>query len=135
MCNNNGELAGDSGKKNVRFCGQMISCMPPGNTHVDLKVVNSSFNDYAYLIEAVPSCCIPLDTRKHSQFHVFVGIRCPAFFGSGTGVSTVTYPLPFYHMNFWATPFDTVSTSFFFGNAKVTQEPLCQGWLLIQDHK
>lgn len=119
MCNNNGELAGDSGKENVRLCGQMVSCMPPGNAHVDFKVVNGSFDSRAYFIEAVPFFRIPLDTGKHPQLHVFIGIGCPAFFGSGAGVFTVTYPLPFYHMNLWAAPFDTFSTSFFFGNAEV----------------
>ena len=65
MCDNSGKLAGDSGKENIRFCGQMISCMPPGNAHVDLKVVNGPFDNRAYLIEAVPFFRIPLDTRKH----------------------------------------------------------------------
>lgn len=119
MCNNDGKLAGDSGKENICFCGQMVSCMSPSNAHVDLEVVNGSFDNRAYLIEAVPFFRIPLDIRKHSQFHVFIGIRSPALLGGGTGVFTVTYPLPFYHMNLWTAPFDTVSTSFFFGNAEV----------------
>ena len=118
-CNNNGELAGDSGKDNIRFCSQMIFCMPPSNAHIDHKVVNGSFDERAYLIEAVSFFHIPLDTRKHPQFHVFVGIRCHALSGGGTGTFTVTYPPHFYHMNFWIAPFDTVSTSFFFGDAEV----------------
>lgn len=122
MCNNHGELAGNSSKENIRFSGQMVSCMPSGNAHVDLKVVNGSFDDRAYFIEAVPFLCIPLDTRKHPQFHVFVSIRCPAFFCGGTGVFTVTYPLAFYHMNLWIAPFDTVSTSLLFGDAEVFME-------------
>lgn len=85
MCNNNGELAGNPGKENIRFCGQMVSCMPPGNAHVDFKVVNGHFDNRAHLIEAVPFFRIPLDTGKHPQFHVFIGIRCPAFFCGGTG--------------------------------------------------
>ena len=119
MCNNNGELAGNPGKEDIRFCGQMVSCMSPGNAHVDLEVVNGSFDNRAYLIEAVPFLRIPLDTGKHPQFHVFIGIRSPALLGGGTGVFTVTYPLPFYHMDLRAAPFDTVSTSFFFGNAEI----------------
>lgn len=119
VCNDNGKLAGNPSKEDIRFCGQMVPCVSPGNAHVDLKVVNGSFDNCAYLVEADPFFRIPLDTGKHSQFHVFVGIRCPALLGCGTGVFTVAYPLPFYHMNLWTAQFDTVSTSFFFGNTEV----------------
>lgn len=119
MCNNNGELAGDSSKENVCLCGQMVSCMPSGNAHVDFKVVNGSFDNGGYFIEAVPFFRISLDIRKHPQFHVFIGIGCTAFFGSGAGIFAVINPLPFYHMNFWTAPFDMVSTSFIFGDAEV----------------
>lgn len=57
---------------------KMFSCMPPGNEHADLKVFNGSFDNGAYLIRAVPFFRIPLDIRKHPQFHIFVGIRSPA---------------------------------------------------------
>ena len=52
--NNSGKLTGDPGRENIRFCGQMVSCMPPGNVHVDFKVANGPFDNCAYLIEAVP---------------------------------------------------------------------------------
>ncbi len=119
MCNNDGKLACDSGKKNIRFCGQMVLRMPSGNTHVDLEVVNGSFDNRAYLIEAAPFFRIPLDTGKHPQFHVFIGIRCPSLFCGGTGFFTITYPLSFYHMDLWTAPFDAVSALFFFSSTTV----------------
>ena len=119
MRNNNGALAGNPGKENTRFCGQMVSCMPPGNVQVDLKVVNGSFGNRMYLIEAVPFFRIPLDTRKRPQFHVFIGIRCPALFGGGTGVFTITDPLSFHRMNPGTAPFDVVSVPIFSGNTTV----------------
>lgn len=119
VCDDNGKLAGNPGKENIRFCGQMVPCVPSGDAHVDLEVVDGSFDNRAYLIEAVPFFRIPLDAGEHPQLHVFIGIRCPALFGGGAGGITVTYPLPFYHVDLGAAPFDAVGTPFFFGNTGV----------------
>ena len=59
VCNDNSKLAGNPGKEDIRFCSQMVSCVPPGNAHINLKVVNGPFDNRAYLIEAVPFFRIP----------------------------------------------------------------------------
>lgn len=44
--------------------------MSPGNVHVDLEVVNGSFDDRAYLIEVVSFFRIPLDTDSNKFYRV-----------------------------------------------------------------
>ena len=76
-CNNNGKLTILARKTSAFVVIDFLYAFS-GNAHVDLKMVNGSFYDRAYFIETVPFFCIQLNTRKHPQFHVFVGIRCLA---------------------------------------------------------
>ena len=45
VSNNNGKLAGNSGKKNIGFCGDTVSGFPSGNTHIDFQVVNGTVHN------------------------------------------------------------------------------------------
>lgn len=119
MCDDNGKLAGYSGEKYIRFRGKVVPGMPSGDTHVDLEVVDRPLDDGAYLIEPAPFIRIPLDAGEHPQFHIFISIGSPSLFDCGAGIFTVTDPLPLHHMDFWASPFETVGAPLFFCNTTV----------------
>ena len=113
------KMAGNSSQKHICFCGCMVSGSFTCDAHVGFKVVNCSFYAGSYLIKINPFRGVPLDTWKHTELHVFVGISSSAFLYSGTGIWTVTYSVSFYHTNFRTAPFDTVRTSFFFRDSAV----------------
>lgn len=91
----------------------MIACSASGNTHIDLKMVDCAFHNRPDFIEGVPFLCIPLDSWKHAEIHVFIGIGGSAFFSSATRCFTVADPLAFYHVDLRTAPFIAVSSSFF----------------------
>lgn len=103
-----GKLAGNPGEEYIRFCSDMVAGLPPGDTHVDLEMVNASFHDGPDFIKGNPFIRIPLDTGKHTEVHVFISIGCTPFFSGAAGILAIAYPLPFYHVDFRADPFVAV---------------------------
>ena len=106
--NNHGKLAGNACKEHIRFCGGMVTCFSPGDTHAGFEVVDGTFHNGSDFIGGIPFIRITLDAGEHAEVHVIVSISGPAFFGSTARVFTIADPLPFYHVNFWANPFITV---------------------------
>ena len=113
MGNNNGKLTGNPGKEHIRFRSGMVSGFPSGDTHVGFEMVNGPLHDRPDFIEGNPFVRTPLDAGKHAEVHVFVSISSAAFFGSAAWILTITYPLSFDHVYFWADPFVAVRASFF----------------------
>lgn len=113
MRNNDSQLAGNPGKKNIRFRSGMVPGLPSGDAHIGFEVVNGTFHNSPYFIEGNPFIRIPLDTGKHTEVHVFVSIGGTPLFGGAARFRAVAYPLAVYHADFGADPFVTVRTAFF----------------------
>ncbi len=103
-----GKLAGNPGEEYIRFRSGMIPGLSPGNTHVGFEMVNAPFHDGPDFIKGNPFIRIPLDTGKHTEVHIFVSIGCASLLSGAAGLLTIAYPLPFYHVDFWADPFVAV---------------------------
>lgn len=97
----------------------MISGMFASYAHIYFEVIDGSFYGSSYFIEGIPFRGITLDSRKHAKIHVFIGVSGSAFFGCAARMFAFTNPMPVFHMNFGAAPFDTVRTSFFLCNATI----------------
>ena len=106
--NNDCQLAGNPGKKNIRFGRCVVSGLPPGSTHIDLEMVDGAFHTGSYFIEGIPFVTIPLDAREHAEVHIFVSVSGASSFGCAAGFLTIADPLPLYHMYFGADPFVAV---------------------------
>lgn len=113
VCNNHDKLAGNSGKKYISLCSGMISGPASGYTHVGFKMVDLPLHNRPDFIEGGPFIRIPLDSWKHAEVHVIVGIGGSALLSGAAGLFTAADPLPFYHADFGTAPFITVSTPFF----------------------
>ena len=118
MGNNDCELAGNPGKKNICF-GGVVSGFSSSNTHVDFQVVNSTFHNGSELVKGEPVIRIPLDTGEHAEVQIFVSISGTPFLCRCTGIFAVADIFPLYHVHFGADPFDAVSTSFLVGNTTI----------------
>ena len=108
MCNDDRQLAGNPGKKNICFGCCMVPGFSPGSTHIALKMVDGAFHNGSYFIEGSPFARIPLDAGEHAEVHVFVSVSGTSFFGRAAGLLTITDPLPFSHVNLRADPFVAV---------------------------
>lgn len=112
MRNNDSQLADNARKENIRFRSGMVTGLPPGDTHIGFAMVNAPFRDDPDFVKGTPFIRIPLDTGKHTEVHVFVSIGCVPLFSGAAGLLTITYPPPFYHVDFWADPFVAVGPPF-----------------------
>lgn len=112
MCNNDSQLAGNPGKKNIRFRSGMAAGFPPGDTHVGFEMVNAPFHDGPDFIKGNSFIRIPLDTGKHPKVHVFISIGGTPLFGGAARFRAVAYPFAVYHVDFGTDPFITVGTPF-----------------------
>lgn len=113
MRNNDSQLAGNPGKKNIRFRSNMVTGFPPGDTHVGCEMVNAPFHDGSDFIKGNPFIRIPLDAGKHTEVHVFVSIGGTSLFGGTARFRAVAYPLTVYHVDFGTYPFVTVRAALF----------------------
>ncbi len=91
----------------------MVTGFSPGNAHVGFEVVDGTFHNGPDFIGGNPFLGVALDTGEHTEIHVVVSVSGPPLLGGAAGFLTVTDPLPFYHMDFWADPFIPVRTPFF----------------------
>ncbi len=119
MGNNNCQLAGDTCKESISFCGGVVPGFSSGGTHINLKVVDGTFHSSPDPVSVSPFLGITLDTRKHAQLHVFVGVSGPSLFSCAAGMPTLAKPLPLLVPHFRAAPFDAVCASLFFSHAMV----------------
>ena len=106
--NNDCQLAGNPGKKNIRFGRCVVSGLPPGSTHIDLEMVDSVFHNGPYFIEGNPFIRIPLDAWEHAEVHIFVSVSGVSFLSRSAGLLTIADPLPFNHVYLRADPFVAV---------------------------
>ena len=97
----------------------MVPGLSSGNAHVGLEVVDGMFHNGPDPVGSIPFIGITLDTGKHAQFHVFISVCCPAFFGGAAGMSASAVPLVFFVLHSGASPFDTVCPPFFFCHTMV----------------
>lgn len=67
LCNHDSQLAGNIGKKNLRFPGGMVAGLPSGDTHIDFEMINALFYDGPDFIKENPFIGIPLDTGKYMR--------------------------------------------------------------------
>ena len=111
--NNYGELARNTGKKDIRFCGDMVARLPPSDTHIDLQVVDRTLYDCTDLIKRDPFFGVPLDSGEFAEVHVFVSISGAPFFCRAAWFFTIADILAIHHMDFWTPPFFPVSPAFF----------------------
>ena len=88
----------------------MVSGLSTSDTHIGFEVIDGTFYNSSYFIDAIPFIRITLDTRKHAQIHVFIGISCPVSFGRAARVIAITNPA-FMIVYFGADSFDTVRPS------------------------
>lgn len=86
----------------------MVTGFPPGDTQVGFEIVDAPFHDGPDFIKGNPFIRIPLDARKHTEIHVFVGICGVSFFSRAARGFTIADPLPLYHVDFWTDPFVAV---------------------------
>lgn len=80
VCDNDGQLAGNSSKKHIRFRSEMVTGFPFGNAHVGFEMVNGALYNSPYFIEGDPFIGIPLDAGEHAEVHVFIRVRGTSFF-------------------------------------------------------
>ena len=113
MCDNHGKLAGNPCQEHISLGRGVIADPATSDTHVDFKVVDCPFHNRPDFIEGVPFICIPLDSGKHPEPHIAVGIGGPALPGSAAGILTIADPLALYHVDFRADPFIPVSPPLF----------------------
>ncbi len=59
-------LAGNPGKKNIRFRSGMVTGFPPGDTHVGFEMVNAPFHDCFDFIKGNPFIRIQLNLSFNS---------------------------------------------------------------------
>ena len=119
VSNDYSQLAGNTCEEDIRFRGGMVAGFSSGNTHIDFKVANSTFHDGSDFVSVIPFVGITLNTREHTQFHVFIGVSGSSFFSRAAGILTFTMPLAFYVTHLRASPFDAVSPTFLFCDTKV----------------
>lgn len=120
VCNDHSDLASNTSKEYVCLGGGMVPGLTSSDTHVYLKVIDGTFHNGAYLVKRDPFLRIPLDAGEHAQVHILGGIGGTAFFGTAAGDITITDPFTFYHVDFGATPFDAVGSSFFTSDTTIT---------------
>jgi len=77
----------------------MVPGFSSGNAHVDFKVVDGSLYNGSDFVKEYPFFRVPLDAGEYTEIHVFISINSAPFFGSATGVFTVTDILPFDHIH------------------------------------
>ncbi len=119
MGNNDGKLTCNSGKKNICFCGGVVSGFSSGNTHVDFQVVNGTFYNGSDFVKGIPFFGISLNAGEHAEIQIFICLGGTSFGGGRAGCVTIADILAFYHMNFGANPFDAVITSLFVSNTAI----------------
>ena len=111
----------------------MVSGLSTSDTHIGFEVIDGTFYNSSYFIDAIPFIRITLDTRKHAQIHVFIGISCPVSFGRAARVIAITNPA-FMIVYFGADSFDTVRPSIFLCNALVFHGKIRiirAGWITV----
>lgn len=59
--------AGNASEENISFCGGMVSGLSTSDTHIGFEVLDGTFYNSSYFIDAIPFIRITLDTRKHAQ--------------------------------------------------------------------
>lgn len=119
MGNDYRKLAGNAGQKDIRLCGGMVPGFSSGNAHVGFKMIDGSFDNGPDLVKSNPFLRVSLNTGKHTEIHIFIGISGATFFSSTAGFFTVADPCPLLIAHFGAAPFDTVSPSLLPGNTQV----------------
>ena len=95
MCNDDRQLAGNPGKKNICLGRCMVPGFSPSSTHIDFEMVDGAFHNGSYFIEGSPFVRIPLDAWEHAEVHVFVSVSGTSSFGRVARVHTIADPLPF----------------------------------------
>lgn len=117
--NNDCKLAGNTGKEYIRFCGGVIPGFSSGNTHVYFQVVDGTFHNGPNLVKRIPFTGIPLNTGKHAEIEIFIGVGGMSLFGSAAGITAFADSLPFFVVHSGTSPFDTVRPLLFFCNTKM----------------
>lgn len=84
-----------------------------GNAHIDFEVTDDTFYNRSGFVEGFPFVRIMLDAGEHAEDHVVVSISGASLFGNAAWFLAVTYPFPFYHVDFWAYSFVLVRVFFF----------------------
>ena len=110
--NDDSELAGDSEKGNICFCGCMVSGLSSGSTHVDFQMVNGMLHNGSDFIKGVPFIRIPMNAEEDAEIYVFVCVSGAAFPGSTVEIIALTNPASLFVAHFGASPFNTVSGPF-----------------------
>ena len=119
MSNDYGELTGDPGEEYVRLRRNMMPRLTSRNAHIGLKMINRAFHNGPNLIKGNPFIGIPLDTGELAEIHVFVSIGGTPFLCRAAGILAVADISSFYHMDFGAAPFFTVSPPFLMTVSKI----------------
>ena len=79
MGNDYRKLAGNAGQKDIRLCGDMVPGFSPGNAHVGFKMIDGSFDNGPDLVKSNPFLRVSLNTGKHTEIHIFIGISGAPF--------------------------------------------------------
>lgn len=67
MCDDNGKLAGNTGKKHIRFGSDVVPGFSSGNSHVAFQVVYGPFHSGSGFVNGNPFVGVPLDTGEHAE--------------------------------------------------------------------
>lgn len=67
VCNDDGKLACNSGKKEICFCCPVVAGFSARNVHVDFQVVDGTFHNAPDCVKGIPFIGIPLDAGKHAE--------------------------------------------------------------------
>ena len=86
----------------------MVPGLLPGNTHIDLEMVDGAFHNVSYFIGGNPFVRIPLDAREHAKIHIFLSVSGASFFSRSAGLLTIADPLLVNHVYLRADPFVAV---------------------------
>ena len=88
MGNDYRKLAGNAGQKDICLCGGMVPGFSSGNAHVGFKMIDGSFDNGPDLVKSNPFLRVSLNTGKHTEIHIFIGISGATFFSSTAGFFT-----------------------------------------------
>lgn len=93
----------------------MIPCSAPSDAHIDFIIVNCPFHDSNF-IAGIPFIHIPLDSRKYTEVHIFVGIGGSSPFSDATRFFTVRRPTALLTFVPWGNPIYRSQPVPFYGN-------------------
>lgn len=99
----------------------MISGFSSDHAHIDFELIDSTLNNGADFVSAIPFFGITLNAREHKHIHVFISACSPAMNSRTVGHSAATDPAVVI-MHFRPSPFNAVSTSLFFCNTMIRHD-------------